>query len=223
MSELKVSPRKRPHEGKNKPFLNETATSTREMKPTIFRKLYQRGDLPIAMEHYGMGNKIFWKKEIEKLDYHHYLPLFFEGLRETEHPFDFFASRGINDMLEHGGQKILPVIPQLIIPIKDALNTRDRRVICSTLKALQKLAVSGEFVGEALVPYYRQILPVLNIFRGNNFNSGDGIEYGQQKGFNVGDVIQETLEVLERHGGAEAFVNIKLMVPTYQSCMTVQE
>jgi hypothetical protein len=58
------------------------------------------------------------KVEIEKLDYHHYLPLFFDGLCETEHPFEFFARQGIHDMLEHGGNKILPVIPQLIIPIK---------------------------------------------------------------------------------------------------------
>jgi hypothetical protein len=28
--------------------------------------------------------------------------------------------QGIHDMLEHGGSKILPVIPQLIIPIKSA-------------------------------------------------------------------------------------------------------
>ena len=56
--------------------------------------------------------------EIEKLDYHHYLPLFFDGLCEIEHPYDFFARQGIHDMLEHGGNKILPVIPQLIVPIK---------------------------------------------------------------------------------------------------------
>ena len=68
-------------------------------------------------------------------------------------------------MLEHGGAKILPVIPQLIIPIKNALNTRDRGVICTTLKVLQHLVVSGQMVGEALVPYYRQILPILNLFK----------------------------------------------------------
>lgn len=56
--------------------------------------------------------------EIEKLDYHHYLPLFFDGLCETSHPYEFFAGQGVHDMLEHGGTKILPVIPQLIIPIK---------------------------------------------------------------------------------------------------------
>ena len=53
---------------------------------------------------------------------------------ETTHPYEFFARQGVHDMLEHGGSKILPVIPQLIIPIKNALNTRCRPVICTTLK-----------------------------------------------------------------------------------------
>lgn len=122
-------------------------------------------------------------------------------------------------MLEHGGNKILPVIPQLIIPIKKALNTRNPKVVCTTLKALQHLVVAADLVGEALVPYYRQILPILNIFKNKNLNSGDGIDYSQQRRENVGDLIQETLEGFERRGGPDAFINIKYMVPTYESCM----
>ena len=38
-------------------------------------------------------------------------------------------------LLEKGRSKILPIVPQLIIPLKTALNTRDPEVICSTLKA----------------------------------------------------------------------------------------
>ncbi|KAG7511067.1 parkin coregulated protein isoform X2 [Solea senegalensis] len=141
----------------------------RPTKPTTFRKFYERGDFPMALQHSSKGNRIAWKVEIEKLDYHHYLPLFFDGLCETVHPYEFFARQGIHDMLEHGGPKIQPVIPQLIIPIK--------------------------------------------------INSGDGIVYSQQKRENVGDLIQETLEMFERYGGEDAFIYIKYMVPTYESCM----
>ncbi|XP_075452851.1 parkin coregulated gene protein isoform X3 [Ascaphus truei] len=144
------------------------AFKERPAKPTAFRKFYERGDFPIALEHDTKGNKIAWKVEIEKLDYHHYLPLFFDGLCEMTHPYEFFARQGVHDMLEHGGPKILPVIPQLIIPIKNALNIRNRQVICTTLKVLQHLVVSSDMVGEALVPYYRQILPILNIFKNIN-------------------------------------------------------
>ena len=144
---------------------------------------------------------------LESLDYHYYLPLFFDGLRETQHPYVFFAVQvGVEDCLEHrelsalhliynylqlslsslwqgiddllargGSKKILPVIPQLIIPIKRehanitalttlkhsvavALNTRKDSVMCRTLKALQKLVKSADYVGQALVPYYRWVI-----------------------------------------------------------------
>ena len=50
-------------------------------------------------------------------------------------------------------------------------------------------------------------------------NIGDGIDYSQQKRENIGDLIQETLEAFEQHGGEDAFINIKYMVPTYESCL----
>mmetsp|Transcript_53872 Transcript_53872/g.128061 ORF Transcript_53872/g.128061 Transcript_53872/m.128061 type:complete len:327 (-) Transcript_53872:62-1042(-) len=196
------------------------AFKIRENPPnTELRRFYERGDLPFFIEKGGVGNKIKWQVDIEKLDYHHYLPIFFDGLREKEEPYRFIAVQGTFDMLEHGGTKILPVIPQLIIPIKTALNTRDPVVIIIVLKVLQQLVVSGEMVGEALVPYYRQILPVLNIFKNRNVNVGDGIVYNQRKRMILGDLIQETLELLETHGGEDAFINIKYMIPTYESCV----
>ena len=138
---------------------------------TEFRRFYERGDLPIQIEHRGVHNRIGWKVDIEKLDYHHYLPIFFDGLREKEEPYRFLAVQGVFDMLENGGSKILPVIPQLIIPIKTALNTRDAQIICTVLKVLQQMVVSGEMIGEALVPYYRQILPIFNLFRSEEHTS----------------------------------------------------
>ena len=137
----------------------------------------------------------------------------------------------------------------------DALNTRNHKVICTTLKILQQLVMSADMIGEALVPYYRQILPIFNLFKNWNCkplnddfvfhcvlsfvaNLGDGIEYGQQKRENIGDLINETLEAFERHGGEDAFINIKYfitflsilrisfysslsryMIPTYESVM----
>uniref|UniRef100_A0A1B6D1T4 Parkin coregulated gene protein homolog n=1 Tax=Clastoptera arizonana TaxID=38151 RepID=A0A1B6D1T4_9HEMI len=186
---------------------------------TTFKRFYIRGDFPISMEFTSSGYKISWKEPIESLDFHHFLPVFFDGLCETEHPFKFFAQQGIHDMLVQGRNKILPVVPQLIIPIKNALNTRNSEIICCTLKALQHLVMSADMVGEALVPYYRQILPMLNYYKDLNVNCGDDIDYSQQKRENIGDMVQETLEVLERYGGEDAFINIKYMIPTYESCM----
>jgi len=48
-------------------------------------------------------------------------------------------------------------------------------------------------------------------------NLGDGIEYSQRRRENLGDLIDETLEAFERCGGDDAFINIKYMIPVYES------
>jgi len=202
-----------------KPPPKAGAVARRPITQTEFRRFYDRGDLPIQIYHGAVGGKITWKVDIEKLDYHHYLPIFFDGLREKEDPYRFLAVQGVYDMLDKGGSKILPVVPQLIIPIKVALNTRDKEIISTVLKVLQALVLSGEMIGEALVPYYRQILPIFNIFKNNNLNLGDKMDYSQRKRLNLGDLIEETLEIFEIHGGEDAFINIKYMIPVYESCV----
>lgn len=196
------------------------AKNRRMIPPTEFRRFYTRGDLPIAVSHKSKL-AVDWKVEIEKLDYHHYLPIFFDGIREKEDPYRFLAIQGCYDLLEKGGAKILPTIPQLIIPIKTALNTRDPEVMCATLKVLQQLVVSGDLIGEALVPYYRQLLPMFNLFRCTHkaAGRGDQIDYGQRHRDDIGELIEETIQLFEIHGGEDAFINIKYMVPDYESCV----
>jgi len=193
----------------------------RPIEPSEFRRFYDRNDLPIQVVHSGTQNRIGWKVDVEKLDYHHYLPIFFDGIREKEEPYRFLAVEGVHNLLEKGAAKILPVVPQLIIPIKKALNTRDAEVMVTALKVIQTLVLSAELVGEAIVPYYRQILPVLNMYKSNTTNTFDKMDYGQRKRKDIGALIDETLEILETHGGEDAFINIKYMIPTYESCMSV--
>eukprot|EP00879_Flechtneria_rotunda_P016550 GHRR01017319.1.p1 GENE.GHRR01017319.1~~GHRR01017319.1.p1 ORF type:complete len:333 (+),score=101.06 GHRR01017319.1:882-1880(+) len=188
---------------------------------TTFRKFYERGDLPISIDHKSFKNAIKWKVDLDKLDYHHYLPIFFDGTRETQDPYRFLAIKGTEDLLAAGGNRVLPVIPQLIIPIKTALNTRDPAVIAVCLQLLQKLVLSGELVGQALVPYYRQLLPIFNLYITKNKNLGDGIDYGQQQYDCLGELISDTLALFEQRGGEDAFINIKYMVPTYESCVNL--
>ena len=52
-----------------------------------------------------------------------------------------------------------------------------------------------------------------------NANLGDKIDYSQRKCQNLGELIQTTLEMFELHGGEDAFINIKYMIPTYESCV----
>ena len=122
------------------------AMSPRKVKDTHFRKFYERGDFPIAVQHRS-SNIINWKVDIHQMDLHRYLPMFFEGIREKHEPYRFFAVEGCVDIMNAGGEKVTPVLPSLILHIKSksykathlltaALGTRDAEIIAITLKIL---------------------------------------------------------------------------------------
>ena len=161
---------------------------------TSLRFYYERGDLPCKIDQKGVKNKLAWKGAIESIDFNFWLPVFMDGVREEEEPYQFIAMDGITQLLDHGGSKILPTLPVLIMPIKQALNTRRPIVVCRMMKVLQRLVTADAnsprpTIGRALVPYYRQILPVFNLLALKNKNLGDGMDYGQRKGENVGDLV----------------------------------
>jgi hypothetical protein len=156
----------------------------------------------------------------DRMDYAHYLPIFFHGVREKQEPHKYIARQGLQDLFAGHIDKVVAVIPNLIIPIKEALQTKDTEIISEMLKTIQQILIQGgDVAGIAFVPYYRQILPTFRLFYNKNVNIGDCIYYTQYKRVNLGDLIDETLELMERHGGRNAFINIKYMIPTYQSQM----
>jgi hypothetical protein len=182
------------------------AKAPRKITVSSFRLHYDRGDLPIIIEHQN-GYKILWSEEdFEHFDYQLYLPIFVDGIRETCDPYRFLSIQGTFDLLSKIGDKILKVIAQLITPLKKALNTRDPNIIIITLKVIQRIATCNDYAGIRLVPYYRQLLPILNVFITINKNLGDKIDYSQRKKMNMGDLIQETLEILEQNGGDVSFL-----------------
>jgi hypothetical protein len=110
------------------------AFQPRRIPVSDFRLHYDRGDLPILVEH-EMGAKIKWKEEsFEKFNYQLFLPIFVDGVREKTDPYRFLAIQGTFDLLEKVGDNVVKVIPQLILPLKAALNTRDVEVISIALK-----------------------------------------------------------------------------------------
>jgi len=156
--------------------------------------------------------------DFDSMDYAHYLPIFFHGVREKQEPHKFIARQGLQNMLDNNIAKVIAVIPNLVIPIKAALLTKDTEIISEMLKTIQQLLhMGGEVAGAAFVPYYRQILPTFRLFYNKNVNIGDKIYYTQYKRVNLGDLINETLQLFERFGGRHAFINIKYMIPTYES------
>ena len=110
------------------------AFNPRRIPVSDFRLHYDRGDLPILIEH-ERGTKIKWKDPtFEKFNFQLYLPIFVDGIREKTDPYRFLAVQGTFDLLDHVKDNVVKVIPQLILPLKAALNTRDVEIIAVALK-----------------------------------------------------------------------------------------
>jgi len=199
---------------------------------TLFREFYDAGEIPIAVAHGGGSNAVTWRVDPASLDYHRYLPLFFDGIREIDHPYRLLSVQGAKQLLAVRPEKVADVLPQVILPLQNALKTRDAPIVAVAMDILRHLATCEKSIGPMLVPYYRQLLPILNVFRNcdslkvtlNVLSDGskrDGKELiGKGRSAKTLRVlVKETLRVLERVGGEDALINIKYMVPTYESCV----
>jgi hypothetical protein len=120
----------------------------------------------------------------------------------------------------------------LIVPLKRALYTNNPIVIRGVLLVLQKLARGNDgAIGIALVPYFNQILPRINIIRERNEGNYDRNvkqckiidDYEKDSQSDLVRLIDETLVVLEQFGGQDAFINIKFSIPTYEQQADVKQ
>ena len=98
------------------------------------------------------------------------------------------------------------------------------------IKFIKNLSQANKFTGPALVPYYRQLLPTFNQYYKQTKNTADKFVYDQRKGLDIGELISETLSVLEQTGGKvksclltkDAVLHIKSIIPTYESGSIIQ-
>lgn len=190
--------------------------------PSMMPNRYLRGELPCSIEHGIKGWYLSWVCPLEKLDYDYYLPIFFDGLQCGENPSSFIAMQGLEDLLyaaKDDSGRIIPVVKNLVRPLRNALSKFDVPILLNTLKAIVLLVESAPGVGETLMPYAKQFLAPLAAFLDMNKNLGDEIDYAQRKNNDVGEQVRKTLELLEEHGGPGAFKSIKFSIPLYESCM----
>ena len=187
--------------------------------PTTFRRHYDRGDLPLCVKHQGTSNGLDWKIQAERLDYHHFLPIFFDGVREPGEPHRSISFKGTYELLKANTKKSILCIPQLILPIKLALDTRSPQPVSDMLKILQFFLLLSDEVGVAFLPFLRQLLPMFLLYTKWHRSTGDSIDYSQFKREDIGDLATETLQLFETKGGPAAYKEIKRIIPCYESCV----
>ncbi|KAI9031418.1 parkin co-regulated protein [Hyaloraphidium curvatum] len=191
---------------------------------TSFRRRLRRGDLAFALSH-SSHSKVAWRAPPSSIDFAHYLPTLFEGLCEENDNLAGLATAALSDLLNLAGvgDRILAAVPHCILPITRALHTRDARIVCRTMRAIQHLLRADPRVGGKLVPYYSHFVPAISYlgfagFKGRHTNRGrtsDAIEYSQRFGENVDDLVEGTLRSLQKSGGPNALAAIKHFCPTF--------
>jgi len=105
---------------------------------------------------------------------------------------DYRAAAGIEDMLyasRGSPERIKPVVPMLVRPLRNAFAKYDKEVVLWCLKAIQQLVTCNEGVGEVFMPYCKQFLAPLALFLDQTKNIGDSIDYGQRKRDDVGEEV----------------------------------
>jgi hypothetical protein len=209
-------PRKRIEPKKTNPF-----SINKNVPVSLLPRRYTRGELPCTVEHRSSGLALSWMCPLHNLDYEHYLPIFMDGIRCTENPHQFIAKQGVYELIEDArgdSKRILDVLDICVLPMRYALSTKNPDVVLRIINILKQLCTVHPSCGPRLIPHYRQILGILNLFYQKPGKSlGDAMDYKQFKSDDLVVPIAEVLNMMEGCGGPNAFVNIKFMVPTYTS------
>lgn len=189
------------------------------------------GFVPACVGHGSKGSakgeaELRWTIPLETIDMAKYLPIFFDGVREIEEPYRFVATQGTFELLNRmialqSGHEVINCLDELVHSLRLTLNTHNAAVVLKGLQCLQLLINSSPVMGPALTQHYRKLLPTLNLYFTKRRNLGDSVDYSQQKGDDIGVKISETLQLMERCGGPEAFMWIKYYIPCWESCALV--
>ena len=168
---------------------------------TNFGFVYSAGGIPCRIEHGAVNLKLVWSIPVEKLDYDPILITCFEGLLETEHPYNFVGKQCIRELLSAEGakEKVEPILGKLIIPLKEAIKCDNPEIFG---EAMNDLEILSNMVKDKLNKYIHFFLQNIN-----------------KKSFNpkYKDRVFEVLKTLEDNGGPEVYKEIKRKIPTYTS------
>lgn len=170
---------------------------------TNFGYVYSSGGIPCRLDFSGAKMKLKWSIPPIELNYEPTLEICFEGLMETVHPYCFVARQCVKEMIsaENSKEKILPILPKLLIILRQAL-ANDLEMIF--LEAMDIIGRLSKLFKSDLNKYLNLILLQIN-------RRSFKVKY-KERVFNL-------LRDLEVNGGEEAFYIIKNKIPTYNTML----
>lgn len=72
---------------------------------TKFGYAYHINSIPCHLQHHAVKLTLHWEKPFDEIDYKEVLPICFEGIRETAHPYNFAARQACKELLLAEGAK----------------------------------------------------------------------------------------------------------------------
>ena len=155
------------------------------------------------MQHGSTKLYLQWDLPFEKIDYFSILPICFEGIIETIHPYKFISRQSCKELLLAENinvkEKIIPILNKLFYSLRNGINSNDDDTILFSCELCEILI---KIIGDSCIPYLNLILQKLNK---RCFN---------QKFRNR---IFELCRIIEENGGKEAKKIIIDKIPTYGS------
>ncbi|OWZ13659.1 hypothetical protein PHMEG_00012975 [Phytophthora megakarya] len=175
--------------------------SKKKKHKSNFSSAYDAGFIPCRINHGGIRSSLQWTRDPNTISFDPLLITCVEGFLETEHPFVFLSRTTFRELLklEDARDKTLPILAQLIVPLRTALMTKDDDTFLMALEATRLLSdlVEGEmnvYLPKLTQQIHRKLLTK-----------------------QLRTDVENTLAILESNGGKEALAIIRSKIPTYVS------
>jgi hypothetical protein len=142
---------------------------------------------------------------------------FFEGLRESQHPYKVIVEVGLLDMLHspNAVAKVVPLLPNIAGPLRNALSQQNKVYVVNQELILTSLRIFKEvirLVGHEIEPFLGALLPPI---ASRVLNHDHVIRDEVMKNNKVQDALTE----LQLHGGPKCLEIIRKRIPTYNPQM----
>lgn len=124
-----------------------------------FSYVYSSGGVPCRITHGNVKLSLKWDREPKFIELDPLLPICFEGLLETQHPYNFTSRQCIKELLAAEGstEKVIPLLSKIIVSMRSAFVAKVEFVDNLTI-----LGLLSNCVKEHLNPYLHLILQQLN-------------------------------------------------------------
>lgn len=135
------------------------SSSTTTTSSNSFVKDVYNGVARAICHNKAIATVIIWltaldQVELDTLDYEHYLPLFLDGLCETQHPHEFLARKGAEDLITRAPDRVTPLLPAIIPPLRSkygsVLMFRITKTTAFDIRATRRSSEHSKFSGHLL-------------------------------------------------------------------------